>query len=224
MLTSTALGLVTGIVIYFKSSVFYYHYTGAATYRSVVPSQPAETILDAGVVNFAVGSGVDASRSVGFQSAADAALICVAPIVDASMKPQTPVSLYAYGVNCCSFRGSFHCDDALNPNARYGFVRPEPTAVLPPLLADLASGPSEETLAAAVRLQQASYGGSEKHVRNIFVRYVNDPLAAKMSFVDTAVLAGVSCSSLFLAGLLASASVVVLGAGKVGLILKRLVV
>ena len=167
---------------------------------------------------------MDASRSVGFQSAADGAVICIAPIVDASMKPQTPVNLFAYGINCCGFRGSFHCDDALKPSARWGLVRSEPADVLPPLLADLASGPSEETLAAAVRLQQASFGASTKPVKNIFVRYVNDPLVAKMSFVDTAVLAGISCSGLFFAALLASASAAILGAGKVRLILQRLVV
>ena len=178
---------------------------------------------DAGIVNFAVGSGVDASRSIGFQSAADGAVICLAPIVDASMKPQTPVNVFAYGINCCGWRGNFHCDDALKPSARYGLVRPDPAAILPPLLGDLVSGPSEETLAAAVRLQQASFGGSSKAVRNIFVRYVNDPLLAKMSFVDTAVLAALSCSSLCLVGLIACASLAVLGAGKVRLILQRLV-
>ena len=178
---------------------------------------------DAGIVNFAVGSGVDASRSIGFQSAADGAVICLAPIVDASMKPQTPVNVFAYGINCCGWRGNFHCDDALKPSARYGLVRPDPAAILPPLLGDLVSGPSEETLAAAVRLQQASFGGSSKTVRNIFVRYVNDPLLAKMSFVDSAVLAALSCSSLCLLGLIACASLAVLGAGKVRLILQRLV-
>ena len=189
----------------------------------VLCTEALDTVQDAGIVNFAVGSGVDASRSVGFQSAADGAVICIAPVVDASMKPQTPVNLFAYGINCCGFRGAFHCDDALNPSARYGLVRPEPAAILPPVLGDLASGPSEETLTAAVSLQQASFGASTKPVKNIFVRYVSDPLTAKMSFVDTAVLAGISCSSLFFAGLLASASLVILGGSKVRLILQRLV-
>ena len=174
-------------------------------------------------MSFAVGSVVDTSRSVGFQSAADGALICVAPVVDASMKPDTPINLYAFGVNCCGFRGSFHCDDAQKPTARYGMVRPEPGDVLPPLLADMLPGPSEKGLEAAVRLQQASYGMATSS-KQMFVQYVNDPLAVQMRFVDTAVLTGLVCSAVYLALLGLSASVILLGADNMRSMLRRLVV
>lgn len=36
-----------GLAIYYTRMVFYFHYTDATVYTSVVPSQPAESILEA---------------------------------------------------------------------------------------------------------------------------------------------------------------------------------
>ena len=256
--------------------VFYFHYQGAATYTNVVPSQPAESILesrsakgngwfgllnlhlnslefvfdfdqlhvmyntpylaaskgfcegvqaakDAGVVSFAVGSTVDRSRSVGFQSSSGN-LICVAPVVDVSMRPGTPANLFAYGINCCKHRGSFNCDDAGNPAARYGMVLPEPSDILPPLLQDAFPGPSAEDLESAVRLQQASFGRAVRtQSRHTFVQYVTDPLKVEMAHVDTAVLQGLGCSVLYFALLTLAVSCIVLGNGTVGSFFRRLV-
>jgi len=223
MLASTLSGLLVGLAIYYTSMVFYFHYQGAATYTNVVPSQPAESILDAGVVSFAVGSTVDRSRSVGFQSSSGN-LICVAPVVDVSMRPGTPANLFAYGINCCKHRGSFNCDDAGNPAARYGMVLPEPSDILPPLLQDAFPGPSAEDLESAVRLQQASFGRAVRtQSRHTFVQYVTDPLKVEMAHVDTAVLQGLGCSVLYFAVLTLAVSCIVLGNGTVGSFFRRLV-
>ena len=177
---------------------------------------------DAGVVSFAVGSMVDRSRSVGFQSSSGN-LICVAPVVDVSMRPGSPANLFAYGMNCCKHRGSFNCDDAGNPAARYGMVLPEPSDILPPLLRD-AFGPSAEDLEAAVRLQQASFGRAPRtQSRHTFVQYVADPLKFEMAHVDTAVITGVGCSVLYLAVLTLAVSSIVLGNGTVGSFFRRLI-
>eukprot|EP00434_Breviolum_minutum_P015459 symbB.v1.2.013619.t1/scaffold968.1/size148170/14 len=223
MLASILCGLLVGLAIYYTSMVFYFHYQGAATYTNVVPSQPAESILDAGVVSFAVGSTVDRSRSVGFQSSSGN-LICVAPVVDVSMRPGTPANLFAYGINCCKHRGSFNCDDAGNPAARYGMVLPEPSDILPPLLQDAFPGPSAEDLESAVRLQQASFGRAVRtQSRHTFVQYVTDPLKVEMAHVDTAVLQGLGCSVLYFALLTLAVSCIVLGNGTVGSFFRRLV-
>jgi len=223
ILASTVSGLIVGLAIYYSSMVFYFHYKSAATYNSVVPSQSAESILDAGVISFAVGSMVDRSRSVGFQSASGN-LICVAPVVDVSMRPGSPANLFAYGMNCCKHRGSFNCDDAGNPAARYGMVLPEPADILPPLLRDTFSGPSAEDLEAAVRLQQASFGRSiQTQSRHTFVQYVADPLRVEMAHVDAAMLVALGCSLLYLAMLTLAVSSIVLGNGTVGSFFRRLV-
>lgn len=221
ILVSTVSGLIVGLAIYYSSMVFYFHYKSAATYNSVVPSQSAESILDAGVISFAVGSMVDRSRSVGFQSASGN-LVCVAPVVDVSMRPGSPANLFAYGLNCCKHRGSFNCDDAGNPAARYGMVLPEPADILPPLMRD-AFGPSAEDLEAAVRLQQASFGRSIRQSRHTFVQYVADPLKVEMAHVDTAMLTALGCSLLYLAMLTLAVSSIVLGNGTVGTFFRRLV-
>ena len=178
---------------------------------------------DAGVISFAVGSMVDRSRSVGFQSASGN-LICVAPVVDVSMRPGSPANLFAYGINCCKHRGSFNCDDAGNPAARYGMVLPEPADILPPLLRDAFPGPSVEDLEAAVRLQQASFGRSIRtQSRHTYVQYVADPLRVEMAHVDTAMLTALGCSLLYLAMLTLAVSSIVLGNGTVGSFFRRLV-
>ena len=194
--------------------------------RGVVPwclPWRSNSAKDAGVISFAVGSMVDRSRSVGFQSASGN-LICVAPVVDVSMRPGSPANLFAYGMNCCKHRGSFNCDDAGNPAARYGMVLPEPADILPPLLRDAFPGPSAEDLEAAVRLQQASFGRSmQTQSRHTFVQYMADPLRVEMAHVDTAMLTALGCSLLYLAMLTLAVSSIVLGNGTIGSFFRRLV-
>ena len=174
-------------------------------------------------MSFAVGTMVDRSRSVGFQSRAGT-LICVAPIVDGSFGPGSPTNFYAYGTDCCSHRGNFNCNDAKNPIARHGMLLPEPSDVLPPLLSGFSLGPSAEDLRSAVKLQQASYSRtSQRQDKHTFVQYVADPLKVQMGFVDSAVVAGFICSALFFLGLCFSVSVLVLGSKTVGSLLRRLV-
>ncbi|CAK9077244.1 unnamed protein product [Durusdinium trenchii] len=223
-LMAAACGLLTGCSIYYSCTIYYFHYKHASTYASVVPSQSAESILDAGIVSFAVGSMVDRSRSVGFQSSAGF-LVCVAPIVDGSMSPGSLTNFYAYGINCCSHRGNFNCDDARNPSAHHGMLLPDPSDVLPPLLADISMGPSADDLQSAVKLQQAAYSRTtERQGKQTFVQYVADPLKVQVAYIDSAVVAGLICSVLFFMGLCFSVSLMVLGTKTVGSLLGRLVV
>lgn len=173
------------------------------------------------MVGLAVGSMVDRSRSVGFQSSAGVR-VCVAPVVDMSMHPGSPSNLYAYGFDCCNHRGGFRCDDAGDPMARFGMVLPDPADVLPPLLDTLA--PGTEDLEAAVKLQQAAYGRRQAASRHIFMQYVADPFRVKMGYVDSAMIASVTCSLVFLMALCLCVGAMVLGTNTVGSWLKRSVV
>jgi len=211
LLIASVTGFVTGLHIYYSQMVFYYHYRDVSTYTNVVASQPALTVADAGIIAFAVGSNIDNSRAVGFQSAIDGATICVAPIVDASMTPGVPVNLYAYGVDCCGYRGSFDCDSARDASARSGMIMPDAADVTPPIFQSLfAGGPSSSGLAAAVKLQQSLFGGS-KADNVLFLRYVKDPLAVQIAYLDAGILAAFKASALFLSALIVAAAAIVLG-------------
>mmetsp|Transcript_96230 Transcript_96230/g.170883 ORF Transcript_96230/g.170883 Transcript_96230/m.170883 type:complete len:332 (-) Transcript_96230:54-1049(-) len=212
LLLASVTGFVTGLNIYYDNMVFYYHYRDVSTYTNVVASQPALTVADAGVIAFAAGSTIDNTRSVGYQSAIDGATVCVAPIVDASMVPGSTVNLYAYGVNCCGYRGSFDCDSARDASARSGMIMPDAADVAPPLFQSLyAGGPSAQGLSAAVKLQQTLFGNPKDQGKVLFLRYVKDPLAVQIGYLDAGILAALKASALFLLVLVAAGAAIVLG-------------
>lgn len=216
MLIAILAGTVVGLGIFYRSLAFYYHYQDTPKYVNIAASQSASTVMDAGVVGFTAGSIVDGARSVGYQSAMDGATICIAPIVDAAMPPGSVPNFYAYGVNCCAYRGSFRCDSAMDDTAHSGMVRVEMVDLVPPVLSIFASGISDEGLAAAVKLQQALFSpGKESDGKVFFARYVKDPLATQLNYVDTAIFSGVTYAGYFCIILFVAACWIALGTARI---------
>jgi len=86
-------------------------------HSDVLPSASAGAYADAGVLRFASGSALDTDSSAGFRKWPHR--YCAAPIVMPNATAST-VSFWAVGINCCSSRGGFKCNDALVTDARSG--------------------------------------------------------------------------------------------------------
>lgn len=114
---ATFAGAILGFYCY-HSYVFQFNsYEERRMYANVLASEPASTKVDAGKMVFSADARVDISKSVGFKHGS---FYCVAPILDEDM--DTRVEYWAAGVDCCSYRGDFNCDDAWDPKARSGAV------------------------------------------------------------------------------------------------------
>jgi len=129
-------------------------------YTNVLPSDPAAGYVDAGKLLFTEDSRVDTSRSLGYQ---DGNTYCVAPIMDDS--DHGDVEFWAAGVNCCSSRGNFVCDDAFEPEARGGAIIRSVSAL---------SSDVRDKYALAVRQAEAAFEIASTP-DPLFVRWVQDP-------------------------------------------------
>eukprot|EP00403_Amphidinium_massartii_P024114 CAMPEP_0178408396 /NCGR_PEP_ID=MMETSP0689_2-20121128/19918_1 /TAXON_ID=160604 /ORGANISM="Amphidinium massartii, Strain CS-259" /LENGTH=315 /DNA_ID=CAMNT_0020029491 /DNA_START=106 /DNA_END=1049 /DNA_ORIENTATION=- len=85
-------------------------------YANVTTSDPAASLPDASRITFE-NARPDLERSLGW--AGSSMTYCVAPILDKDEKVQKknatealPVQYWAVGVDCCSSRGDFHCDNS----------------------------------------------------------------------------------------------------------------
>lgn len=88
-------------------------------FKDVVPTMNPASVSDAGVLNFAEGTVVDAGSAAGYRVWPYD--YCAAPILDGKEStPNTPVTFWAVGVGCCSSRGEFTCDSAEDKEARKG--------------------------------------------------------------------------------------------------------
>merc|ERR1719443_993148 len=112
---ATLAGGILGFYCYHSFMFQYNSYEERRMYANVLPSEPASTKVDAGKMVFATDARVDVSRSIGFKAGT---FYCVAPILDEDM--DTRVEYWAAGVDCCSYRGDFHCDDALDARTKSG--------------------------------------------------------------------------------------------------------
>lgn len=97
---------VIGASLYQRWLHQYYHIQYSRYYENVLPSESAAAHRDAGRLDFAIGSAVDASKSVGY--AAGGHIYCAAPIRSADARI---AEFWAIGIDCCSPRSSFTCDD-----------------------------------------------------------------------------------------------------------------
>lgn len=84
---------------------------------NVIPSEPAGAYENVGEIVFADEARLDVGRSLGYK---DVRRYCVAPI--AGDVPADKVQFWAAGLDCCSARGNFQCDDAPDRKARSGIV------------------------------------------------------------------------------------------------------
>lgn len=98
-------------------------------YNNVSGATEALSVKDAATLHFwdrkiqAPSALVDGNKAVGF---VDDDLYCVAPVLSRSQieAPVTWVQFWAVGINCCTKRGSFTCDDALQYGASHAVVPP----------------------------------------------------------------------------------------------------
>mmetsp|Transcript_42018 Transcript_42018/g.78599 ORF Transcript_42018/g.78599 Transcript_42018/m.78599 type:complete len:341 (-) Transcript_42018:73-1095(-) len=89
-------------------------------FKDVVPTMSPASVSDAGVLNFAEGTVVDAGSAAGYR--VWPYNYCAAPILvdDKESAPSSPVTFWAVGVGCCDSRGEFTCDSADDKEARKG--------------------------------------------------------------------------------------------------------
>jgi hypothetical protein len=175
-------GCLSGLYNYWTHMYLYWSYDEAATYSNVLPSEPAEARSDAGKIIFATTARVDTTRAVGFKEGSE---YCVAPILDNTQSEHPRVQYWAAGMDCCTARGDFGCDDAWNPKSHSGLVILNTGAGQQSVstrgrkataggTAMMLGTPLADYYFRAVRLAQASFDlTSVEHP--IFVRWVVDP-------------------------------------------------
>jgi len=125
------------------------------SYKDVDPSRvDGQRMMDAGTIQFATGTRLDVSKSMGFRNSA---IYCVAPIIIGDMPPAT-YDFWAVGTGCCSEHSAdFACGEYDNTNARSGLR----------LISD------KEYYALAVQQAEATYG--VKASNPVFLTWMQDP-------------------------------------------------
>lgn len=191
---ATIAGGILGFYCYHTFMFQYNSYEERRMYANVLPSEPASTKVDAGKMVFATDARVDISKSVGFKAGS---FYCVAPILDEDM--DTRVEYWAAGVDCCSYRGDFNCDDAWDPKARSGAVIFEDSSELVP---------SERVFFEKARAEAETAYNMASSDDAIFVKWTKDPDAIQdrywksaMGFLAFTLCAYLVISIMFGAGL-----------------------
>jgi hypothetical protein len=118
-LVATFSGLETGGSIHARYYGPYGGYKNRPEYSDVVPTDPAASREDGGIINFASNAVVDTTR-MGNMRSIQGIHFCVAPILDESQQSQA--QFWAVGMDCCIGRVSFFCDDAQDVSAKTGMV------------------------------------------------------------------------------------------------------
>jgi hypothetical protein len=162
---ATLAGAILGYYCYHSFMFQYNSFEERRMYANVLASEPASTKVDAGKLVFSTDARVDISKSIGFKAGN---FYCVAPILDEDM--DTRVEFWAAGVDCCSYRGDFSCDDAWDPKARSGAVIFEDSSELVP---------SERAFFEKARKEAEAAYNMASSDDSIFVRWVKDPEAVQ---------------------------------------------
>lgn len=208
---------VIGLHTYYTQMLYYYHYRDATTYRNVAAAQPAGMFADAGAIIFLSGSIVDRSKSVGFMSAETGSVICVAPVLDGSMKAGSGINFFAFGTDCCGSRSQFDCDAANDSTAKAGIVMPNPRDMMSPLASlFFGQGPTLDNLNAAVTMQQAVFGAPEEKVPRLFLRWAKDSNALQLGYLQATLITSIVACVIFLSGISAMALFIVAGPQRIG--------
>lgn len=153
---------VAGLYNYHAHAFQYYAFLTKQEYTNVLPTEPADSHVDAGKLVFSHDARVDVTRSVGFKAGS---WYCVAPLLDETSG--TRVEYWAAGVDCCTARGDFGCDDAWDSRAHAGVV----------YLRSSDNWPSElDYFNKAKKEAEAAYGFVSSDDA-LYVRFVIDPIA-----------------------------------------------
>jgi len=127
-------------------------------YKDVnVGQAKGQQLMDAGLVTFSKGTGLDFRKTMGFK---DGDTYCVAPITNGDAN--LPVyDFWAVGVNCCSsIKADFRCGQYKSSNARAGMR--------------LLSAEERPHYRLAVQAAEAAYGIRAAHP--LFFEWVEDPV------------------------------------------------
>lgn len=152
----------------------YWMQSGRA-YTNVTGATQAFSVTDAATLQFwnatekAPSAIVDGTKAVGF---VDDNLYCVAPILSKSQinAPVTWVQFWAVGINCCTKRGSFTCDSALEYAAANGIAPPKNSTPVP--------GGTREIFEMAVREAEGAHN-VQSAPGAMMIRWVADPQTLK---------------------------------------------
>lgn len=175
-LLATTAGVVVGFYCYHTFMFQYNNYEEKRMYTNILPSEPGAAKMDAGMMIFSVDTRLDISRSVGYK---EGSFYCVAPVMDEDM--DTRVEYWAAGIDCCSYRGDFHCDDALDARTKSAAV------IFKGLDSFEALFPSDYGhFIKAMKEAEVAYNLAASD-NPIFVRWVLDPVELKESYYKSAI-------------------------------------
>jgi len=151
-------GFILGDMTYTTYTRPYCDMMNLNTYADVSPAKRrGQQMMDAGTVQFASGSKLDITKSMGFKSKD---MYCVAPITIGNATLPT-YDFWAVGTDCCSGgQANFHCPNWNSPTARGGLR----------LLSDAA----RPFYRLAVQQAESAHGIKASHP--VFVTWVKDPV------------------------------------------------
>lgn len=167
----------------FSMRQWYWMGTGF-NYANVTGLTPAEAVSDAATIQFwnpgknKVTALVDGTRVAGY---AQSNFYCVAPILSKAQAANDVirVEFWAVGVNCCTKRGDFICDDAGLADTSY--------AVNSPMGGDPCPDGSTEYFRKAITEAEAAYD-LVSAPGALMVRWINDPTVFKNSLLHNALI------------------------------------
>lgn len=118
MLIAFVAAYVLGTQNYSQNMRPYFDMLNLNNYTDVYPSRMrGQQLMDAGVIQFAEGTRLDISRSMGFRNGQ---VYCVAPITLGD-EPLATYDFWAVGTGCCSGnQANFHCPNFNNPHSNGG--------------------------------------------------------------------------------------------------------
>uniref|UniRef100_A0A7S4SAY6 Uncharacterized protein n=1 Tax=Alexandrium monilatum TaxID=311494 RepID=A0A7S4SAY6_9DINO len=184
-LMGTLVALVIGFFLYFHFLCYYGKYSDMRTYTNVAAAQAGSTFADGSMFLFTKDTMLDPGRSVGYKSRWTGNMYCVAPIVDSTMNGGGEVFYWAIGMDCCTPRAEFHCDDAGDFNVRSALAVLEPEDVVRPSMRWAVRGAAYPHFREAIKLSEATY--FTKGGRNpTLVYWTKDPISKKDDFYNRA--------------------------------------
>lgn len=182
-LFATFVGIMLGLFSYYQWMNHYWRYQESRVYTDVTPIEKAAAHSDAGTIVFTEDARVDATKALGYKATK---VYCVAPILDDSSAAD--VEFWAAGVDCCSQRADFNCDDAWDPEAKSGVVILDNGSILPS---------NFDYYMKAVRQAEAAYGIVAAK-QPLFVRWVTDPVKIEEEFKENGITFLVIASAAYL--------------------------
>lgn len=181
----TMVALVIGFFLYFRFLCYYWKYNEMRTYTNVAAAQDGSAFKDGNMILFTQDTQLDAQRSVGYKSRWTGHTYCAAPIVDSTMSNGADISYWAIGVDCCTPRAEFHCDDAGDFSTRSALIVLEPEDVVRPFMRWAVRGASYPHYKEAIKLQEATYFTKASRSPTLLY-WSRDPIAKKDEFYETA--------------------------------------